>query len=192
MPSSRLFQLNNLSELTTYRLKRLLTGKRWETETYQDVTDLSTIVSNWSGCVQQHIHTYLHCQFSLYILYDTPLGYMSAVSKRELLQMLSLGKIDPDLKVRLRYAHGNVISCVLKSDIEPSVLLSNRTGVLVSTDTHDVLQTRIGGFTRPNELYCRADLDGLDVKLSSAVKHPLVNSIYLVDEDQLLAYDYPE
>lgn len=191
MHTSRLFTVptpDTLTDLTHWRLKRLLTDKSWQTETYQSVTSVHDILSCWQDCIQQFVCTYRDCKFSLYTLYDTPLGYMSSISKRELL----LHKLPPDLIVRMRYAHGNAIACILKSDIEPSMLLSNRTGVLVSTDTQDVLQVRIGGFTRPNNLYCRQDLDGLDIKLSTAVKHPDLHCVYIVDEDQLLSYDYPD
>lgn len=194
MHTSRLFTVptpDTLTDLTHWRLKRLLTDKSWQTETYQSVTSVHDILQSWRAATQQFVCTYKQCQFSLYTLYDTPLGYMSSISKREL-SLLLLSTLSPDIKVRLRYAHGNIIACILKSDIEPSKLLSNRTGVLVSTDTNDVLQTRIGGFTRPNNFYCRQDLDGLDVKLSSAVKHPDLHCVYIVDEDQMLAYDYPE
>lgn len=191
MPTSHHFTpptRESLSELTAHRLARLLKSQTWQTDTYKDITDITDILSCWQDCIQQFVCTYRDSKFSLYTLYDTPLGYMSSISKRELL----LHKLPPDLTVRMRYAHGNAIACILKSDIEPSMLLSNRTGVLVSTDTQDVLQVRIGGFTRPNNLYCRQDLDGLDIKLSTAVKHPDLHCVYIVDEDQLLSYDYPD
>lgn len=184
-------QLETLSELSERRLRRLLTATSFTPETYKDITSIQALLQAWENTTQSHVKTYPECQFSLFILYDTPLGFMSTISKRELTQMLSLNRISPDVKIRLRYAHGNAVSCILKTDIEPSTLLSNRTGVLVSTTHKDVLQVRIGGFTRPNNFYDRQDLDGLDVKLSSAVKHPDLHSVYIVDEDQMLMYDYP-
>lgn len=110
---------------------------------------------------------------------DIGLGYMDYMSLRHFQELIALGKVDKNIPVHLEYKHGNIFCIVYLEDLDPFVMLTDETYLLVNEVTNVIHYIKIGKPCNPNILYDAKLLHGAVSTIEKVATIPHLNSLYI-------------
>lgn len=118
-------------------------------------------------------------KLTIYRTCDIGLGYMDYVSIRQFQEWIALGKVDKDIPVHLEYKHGNIFAIVDLLQLDPTVMLTDETYLLVNEETKAIHYIKIGKPCNPNRLYDAKALHLAVSTIDRIATIPGMNSLYI-------------
>lgn len=146
---------------------------------YVDVHSVDMLIEKLAVAKYERLKYLPIRKLTIFRTCDIGLGYMDYMSIHQLREFMALGKIDKNVPIHLEYKHGNIFCTIYTEDIDPLVLLTDETYLMVDETTNLIHSIKIGKPCNPNLLYFEKQLDKVVTTIDKLVTLPHINSVWV-------------
>lgn len=111
---------------------------------------------------------------------DIDEGYVSAISRHELIRLVTLKLIPSDTEVYMDYQFGNLHMYIYLEDINKDVLKTKSVYYYIDPKDNLITRAQLGPFIEPNALYSYNHLSGKTTTVEKVLKHKKINMFNIV------------
>jgi len=160
----------------------LLPNEYGELGRFIDVTSIDMLFERLVKARFERLKFLPISKLTIYKTADVGPGYINYMSILAFQELMALRLVDKEIPIHLEYKHGNIFTSVKSVDLNPKVLFTEDTYLLVKEETNTIHSIKIGKPCNPNLLYYRSELDNIVTTIKKLVTIENVNSIWIKED----------